>query len=166
MAKKRSSSERTGHKNRNTGKGAPRSGRNRSGSFFLVIQGLVSIAFMGVVLLLDMLPVNYLALVAMVLFFLWCVTFVSQAARKKRGGIGKAYSLLVIAVLAVGTYYVAKTNNMIAMITSGGVKVDNMVVAVLVDDPAETLEDAADYTFGVQFAQCWISRNSSGRISV
>ncbi len=153
MAKKRSSSERTGHKNRNTGKGASRSGRNRSGNFFLILQGLFSIAFMGVVLLLDMLPVNYLALVAMILFFLWCVTFVSQAARKKRGGIGKAYSLLVIAVLAVGTYYVAKTNNMIAMITSGGVKVDNMVVAVLVDDPAETLEDAADYTFGVQFAK-------------
>src|SRR5699024_10990207 len=69
------------------------------------------------------------------------------------GIAGKLYSLLMIAVLAVGTYYVAKTNNMIAMITSGGVKVDNMVVAVLADDPAETLEDAASYSFGVQFAQ-------------
>lgn len=40
---------------------------------------------------------------------------------------------------------------MLAAITSGGFRVDSMVVAVLADDPAETLEDAADYNFGVQF---------------
>ena len=40
---------------------------------------------------------------------------------------------------------------MLSKITSGGFKVDQMVVAVRVDDPAEVLEDAADYTFGVQF---------------
>ena len=40
---------------------------------------------------------------------------------------------------------------MIAAITSGGSKVDKMVVAGLKDDPAETLEDASDYEFGVQF---------------
>lgn len=44
---------------------------------------------------------------------------------------GKVYSILLIAVLAVGTYYIAKTNDMIAAITSGGSKVDKMVVAVL-----------------------------------
>ena len=64
---------------------------------------------------------------------------------------GKVYSILLIAVLAVGTYYIAKTNDMIAAITSGGSKVDKMVGAVLKDDPAETLEDASDYEFGVQF---------------
>lgn len=153
MAKRRSTSARTGQKNKNTGKRGSQPDRNRLGNFFLVLQALVSLAFMGVVVLLDMLPVNYLALVAMVLFFLWCIAFVSQAARKKRGVTGKVYSFFIVAVLAVGTYYVARTNDMIAMITSGGVRVDNMVVAVLADDPAETLEDAADYVFGVQFEQ-------------
>ena len=51
----------------------------------------------------------------------------------------------------MGTYYIAKTNDMIAAITSGGSKVDKMVVAVLKMIPAETLEDASDYEFGVQF---------------
>ena len=153
MATRRSTSERTGQKNRKTGKGSIRPRKNGFGNFCLVLQALASLAFMGVVILLDMLPLKYLGLVAMILFFLWCITFLSQAARKKRGIAGKLYSLLVIAVLAVGTYYVAKTNNMISMITSGGVKVDMMVVAVLADDPAETLEDAADYSYGVQFAQ-------------
>ena len=153
MAKKRSASERTGQKSRKSGKGSTRPRKNGFGNFCLVLQALVSLAFIGVVVLLDMLPMKYLGLVAMILFFLWCITFVSQAVRKKRGIPGKLYSIFIIAMLAVGTYYVAKTNNMIAMITSGGVKVDNMVVAVLADDTAETLEDAASYSFGVQFSQ-------------
>ena len=67
----------------------------------------------------------------------------TQAVRKKKGVTGRVYSILLIAVLAVDTYYIAKTNDMIAAITSGGSKVDKMVVAVLKDDPAEALEDAS-----------------------
>ena len=153
MATRHGTSERTGQKNRQRGKGSARPKKNGFGNFCLVLQALVSLAFMGVVILLDMLPLKYLGLAAMVLFFLWCITFVSQAARKKRGIPGKLYSLLMVAVLAVGTYYVAKTNDMFAMITSGGTKVDSMVVAVLSDDPAETLEEASEYVYGVQFEQ-------------
>ena len=153
MATRHGTSERTGQKNRQRGKGSARPKKNGFGNFCLVLQALVSLTFMGVVILLDMLPLKYLGLAAMVLFFLWCITFVSQAARKKRGIPGKLYSLLMVAVLALGTYYVAKTNDMFAMITSGGTKVDSMVVAVLSDDPAETLEEASEYVYGVQFEQ-------------
>lgn len=84
MANRRSTSERTGQKSRQKGKGSVRQRKNVFGNFCLVLQALVSLAFMGVVILLDMLPLKYLGLVAMVLFFLWCITFVSQAARKKK----------------------------------------------------------------------------------
>ena len=50
-----------------------------------------------------------------------------------------------------GSYYVAQANNMIGKITGSNYKVDKMVVAVRADDSAETIEDAADYTYGVQF---------------
>ena len=40
---------------------------------------------------------------------------------------------------------------MIGKITGSNYKVDKMVVAVRADDSAETIEDAADYTYGVQF---------------
>ncbi len=153
MAKRRSASERSGQNNRNRRQGSVRPGKNKFGNFCLVLQALVSLVFMVVVVLLDMLPMKYLGLVAMILFFLWCITFVSQAARKKRGITGKLYSIFMVAVLAAGTYYVAKTNDMFAMITSGGTKVDRMVVAVLADDPAETLEETVDYAYGVQFSQ-------------
>lgn len=151
MAKRNTSAQKAGQKKRNTGKYSRRSKHNRSGTFFLVLQALISLAFMGVVLLLNMLPVNYLALVAAILFFLWCITFTTQAVRRGRGIPGKAYSLLIICVLGIGTYYIGKTNNMIAAITSGGFRTDSMAVAVLESDPAETLEDAADYNYGVQF---------------
>lgn len=153
MATRRSTSGRSRQKKKNTGKVNTRPGKNRFGSFCLVIQALVSLMFMGAVVLLDMLPMKYLGLVAMVLFFLWCIAFVSQAARKRKGIPGKIYSLLMIALLATGTYYVAETNDMFAMITSSSTKIDKMVVAVLADDPAETLEETVDYSYGVQFSQ-------------
>lgn len=127
--------------------------KNRSGTFFLWLQAIVSIILMIVILMLDMLPMKYLALAALVLLFLWCITFTSQAARKKKGTSGKVYSFLITCVLLVGTYYIAETNNMIAAITGGNIRVDKMAVAVLSDDFAETIEDAADYNFGVQFRQ-------------
>lgn len=153
MAKKHRPAESAGRKNKTAGTRSGRSRHNRFGNFCLILQALVSAAFMGVVILLNMLPTKYLVLVALVLFFLWCITFLSQAARRKRGIAGKAYSLLAICILSLGTYYIAKANDMIGIITSAGFKTDRMVVAVLENDPAETLEDAADYTFGVQFEQ-------------
>ena len=63
---------------------------------------------MIVVLFLDMLPARYVAMIALILFFLWCVTLNSQVARRKRGTIGKVFSLLVVCFLSIGTYYIAK----------------------------------------------------------
>ncbi len=120
------------------------------GVFCLILQTILSLAFMVVVLFLDMLPMRYLAMIALILFFLWCITLNSQVARRKRGTIGKVFSLFVVCFLSIGTYYIAKTNDVIGMITGGSFRVDNMVVAVLADDPAEGIEDAADYTFGIQ----------------
>lgn len=130
-----------------------RSATNRFGIFCLVLQALISAAFMVVVILLDMLPANYLTLVAALLFFLWCIAFTSQAVRKKKGIAGKVYSLVLVCVLTLGTYNIAEANNMLSMITGGNTRVDKMAVAVRADDTAETIEDTMSYNFGVQFQQ-------------
>ena len=130
-----------------------RSRTNRFGNFCLILQALISIAFMIVVILLDMLPANYLVLVAMILFFLWCITFTSQAVRKKKGIAGKVYSLIMVCVLTLGTYNIAEANNMLSLITGGNTRVDKMAVAVRAEDSAETIEDTVSYNFGVQFQQ-------------
>lgn len=153
MANKRRTAESAGRKTKNTGRYSKRTSTNRLGTFFLTLQALISVLFMIVVMLLGMIPLNYLAMIAMVLVFLWCIAFTSQAARKKRGTAGKVYSILLTCVLLLGSYYIAETNNMIARITGGNIRVDKMAVAVRIDDSAETIEDAMDYNFGVQFQQ-------------
>lgn len=150
MSKKRRAAVRAERMNRNANRASRRSSRNQLGVFCLILQTILSLAFMVVVLFLDMLPMRYLAMIALILFFLWCITLNSQVARRKRGTIGKVFSLFVVCFLSIGTYYIAKTNDVIGMITGGSFRVDNMVVAVLADDPAEGIEDAADYTFGIQ----------------
>lgn len=134
-------------------KESKRSKRNRFGAVCIVIQTIASIALMIVLNLLGMIPLKYLILVAVLLFFFWCITLNSQVARRKKGTFGKVFSLLLTFCLFIGSYYVAEANDMISRITGGNYKVDKMIVAVRADDPAETLEDAADYTFGVQFSK-------------
>ena len=134
-------------------KESKRSKRNRFGTVCIVIQTIASIALMIVLDLLGMIPLKYLILIAVLLFFFWCITLNSQVARRKKGTLGKVFSLLLTFCLFIGSYYVAEANDMISRITGGNYKVDKMIVAVRADDPAETLEDAADYTFGVQFSK-------------
>ena len=151
MAKRKGSAGNSARRKKNTNKYSRRSGSNKLGTLCIILQTIASIALMAVLYLLGMIPDKYLILVAAILFFLWCVTLNSQVARRKRGTLGKVFSLLMAVVMFTGSYYVAQANNMIGKITGSNYKVDKMVVAVRADDSAETIEDAADYTYGVQF---------------
>ena len=53
-------------------------------------------------------------------------------------------------VLLVGIIGLQKTNYFLETIGSDGLKVDNMVVAVRVDDLAESIKDTREYDFGIQ----------------
>lgn len=151
MAKRHRTAGRAGQRSKNTRRYSARSDQNRFGMFCILLQAVISFAFMGVLVLLDMLPIKYLAMIGLILFFLWCITFTSQVARKQKGTLGKLFSIVMVCVLAFGTFYVGKTNNIIAMITGGNFQINKMVVAVRSDDAAEVLEDAVNYNFGVQF---------------
>ena len=151
MAKQKGSAGNSARRKKSTNKYSRRSGSNKLGTICIVLQTIASVALMAVLYLLGMIPEKYLILAAAILFFLWCVTLNSQAARRKRGTLGKVFSLLMAVVMFTGSYYVAQANNMIGKITGSNYKVDKMVVAVRADDSAETIEDAANYTYGVQF---------------
>ena len=153
MERQRKTAKNTSNNRRPRVNESKRSKRNRKKKKKKVIQTIASIALMIVLNLLGMIPLKYLILVAVLLFFFWCITLNSQVARRKKGTFGKVFSLLLTFCLFIGSYYVAEANDMISRITGGNYKVDKMIVAVRADDPAETLEDAADYTFGVQFSK-------------
>lgn len=117
-----------------------------------VIQAVVSVVFMIALFVLDMLPVKYLAIIAGLLLIALLIVFTSQLLSKKKGIAGKIFSVLMSVILAVGSFYIFKANGTVSEISGSGTKVDKVVVAVLADDPAESIQDAKDYSFGVQYA--------------
>lgn len=128
-----------------------RSTKNRFGNFMMGLQGVISILLLLSLNWLGMLPLKYIVLAGMVLLCLWLLYVLSQVNRKKSGRLGKAYSIILTIGLAVAAFYIAKTTNLIGQISGNAYKTERVVVAVLEDDSAETLEDVADYDIGVQF---------------
>lgn len=117
----------------------------------IILQAIVSVFLLISLTWLGMLPMKYITLAGLVLLCLWLVCVLSQVNRKKSGILGKVYSIFMIAGLSVGVFYIAKTTNLIGQISGNAFKTEKVVVAVLDSDPAEKLEDAAEYQFGIQF---------------
>lgn len=122
------------------------------GLILAMIQALATSVFMVVLLYLDMLPSKYLLIIALVLFGLAGITACTQFFSKKKGIAGKVVCVLMSIILLVGSFYVVKANGMVNEISGSNYKLDNIVVAVMKDDAAETIQDAANYEFGVQYA--------------
>lgn len=147
----------SGKKNTHTGSRRGRGKRDNQISWSIgvvlgVIQAVASVIFMLALFVLDMLPGKYLAIVAGLLVIALLIVFTSQLLSKKKGIAGKIFSILMSIILAIGSFYIFKANGTVSEITGSGTKVDKVVVAVLADDPAETIQDAKDYSFGVQYA--------------
>lgn len=115
------------------------------------IQLIATIIFMAGVFRLNMLPNMYLAVIGILLLLFWGIILASQFFSKKNAITGKVISVIISILLIVGSYFLFKTSGTISDISGGDYKLDNVVVAVMADDPAESIEDAADYNFGVQY---------------
>lgn len=117
------------------------------------IQAILSFVFLAAFFLLNILPMKYLAVLGVILFLALLIVFASQLLARGKGIAGKLYSIFMSAVMVMGIFYLFKTYGLLDAITGGGIKIDKMVVAVLAEDPAETIQDAASYNFGVQYVQ-------------
>jgi len=123
--------------------------KKQPGTVFLLVQAIVSAVFMIALLLLNMLPLKYLAAAVLILVVLLILT---AYMIRKHGLSGRVLSVILTLILAVGSFYIFKTYGAILNISGGSEKIDKMVVAVLTDDPAQSIQDAKDYTFGVQYS--------------
>lgn len=121
------------------------------GYILAAVQAAASVIMVVMVLMLDMLPMKYMLPIILVLVFLWAVVFVSQLKAKKKAIAGKVFSVFMSLVLIIGSFYVFKANGAVKKISGGEYKIDSIVVAVRKDDKAESIEEAADYVFGVQY---------------
>ena len=121
------------------------------GKVFSVLQLLVSGIFVGVLWHSGMIPNVYLVVVALLLLMFFVITFDLQFFKSTVVHIiGIIISVMIIAVLGVGTVYLVKATAMMEDVGGATYKTDNMVVVVKVEDPAQTLMDAKNYRFGSQ----------------
>ena len=114
-------------------------------------QGIASAILVSVLLMLNMLPFRFMSAIILSLLLLLAIPIVAHILFTHKNLVAKIFSGFMIIVLLVGSYYVYITNHTVGQITNTRpIKIDNMVVAVLASDDAQTIEDARDYNFGVQ----------------
>ncbi len=156
-SRKKSSGKRGSSGRKSSGRSSKKKGRNNRisrniGLVLVAIQAVASVVLMATLFMLNMLPGRYIAIIGAVLFLLCCAILVSQYYSRKKGIIGKVISVLISVCLIAGSYYIAKGHSTLNDITGSEYKLDKVVVAVKSDDAAESINDAASYNFGVQYA--------------
>lgn len=103
----------------------------------------------------GMLPSKYLLLLTIFLAVL-VLGFVFMELKLSKGKlILNGVSLIVSVALIAGAGFINQTTGTVQKITGNGseqmTQINHVVVAVLAENPAETLSDLADDTFGVQY---------------
>lgn len=129
------------------------------GRMIFFLQSIISTGFVAILWKSGMIPWQFLLIAGVVLlaflgviFILLGEAFGFQFAGKKGNLTGVVLSLLVCLILGIGIMYLAKTESVLKNVGGATYKTDNMIVVVKKENPAEKLEDAKNYRFGIQTA--------------
>ncbi len=124
-----------------------------AGRAAFLLQMLVSLFVIIRVAVTGLLPGKYLVLTTLLIVALGVLTYLMNLRRNRViRCIGLAISVIVIIGLLMFNNYLSKTLNLLSA-GENSYKTDDMVVAVRADDPAESIKDAADYTFGAHLVK-------------
>ncbi|MGI6072054.1 MAG: LCP family protein [Lachnospiraceae bacterium] len=139
-------------KSRKSGNGQS-NGKNRNIKIIslvaLALHAILSAVFVIVVIKLNVLLVWMVIVLAVLLVGLVVIAFFLRKSRKNAGKIaGMILSVLMSFILLIGSIYIVIADSTIAAITGGAAGYKVYYVAVLKDDKAESIKDAADYVFG------------------
>lgn len=147
-----------GKNDKNRRKKVRRRGRRKNGisktlgTILAIIQFVLSVVLVVNVMFFNMLTATYLLVLIAVLVILLGITLLSQLGAKGKGIGGKIFCIIMCVVLATCSFYISKINNAFQKIMGSNTQTSSIVVAVRSDDKANTIEDAANYMFGVQYA--------------
>lgn len=121
---------------------------NRAVGIILAAVFLVTtIIFLVFLMQLNMIPDKYLIAIVIVLVLILMYVFISQFTRTHI--IGKVLSVLLTVILGMGCWYIHTARVTIDGIsTNDTVKIDNISIIVLADNPAQSIADASSYIFG------------------
>lgn len=127
------------------------------GRMIILLQLITSAGLIAILCKSGMIPWGFLLIAAIVLLALLGVIFILLGeafgfhfAGRKGNVTGIIISVLISIILGIGIMYLAKTNAVLKNVGGAAYKTDNMVVVVKKDNPAQKLEDAKNYRFGVQ----------------
>jgi len=101
----------------------------RWGVLITVLQGLLSVAFMGMLFIVDVLPFKYTVLALAVFVVLFAITHTTQKHRKLQA-FGKFLGVLVSIILVAGTYGLVVANMALNSVVDGKEKKNDAIVAV------------------------------------
>lgn len=121
------------------------------GKIITSIFFVISLAFMALLVYTQLLPAMYMTIIGLSLLIMVLVIYllVQKVRHKVRFGIGTAISIVMILIMAAGSFYIYKTVSLLDNITGVNVEVTHVGVYVKNEDAAESLGDAIAYTYGI-----------------
>ena len=115
---------------------------------FVFIQLLFSVGLCMLTFFVGFIPDKYAIALIIVCAVLLIYEVLSQVANSSYV-IGRILSVCFCLFFIVGGYYLYDTYHAMAQISGANTKVDVISYYVLKDDPAQSLDDAKDYKFGI-----------------
>ncbi len=116
----------------------------RRGVEVIILQALVSLAFLGMLFTVDVLPLKYTAIVLTVLVVLFAITYFTQKKRKLHV-LGKVLGVLESIILTVGILVLVIVNMAFDSVVDGGEKKNDVVMSVTQDVFHVFINDNGEY---------------------
>lgn len=124
--------------------------RHLAGKILVLIEIILSVLFLGYIKRSGLLPDNYFYILLIVLAVLAIFNMLLQFLKGKIFILGVILSILASILSCVGMTGVRSAVELMERVSSLDYRTDNMVAVVKADDPAEELQDIANYRFGIQ----------------
>lgn len=123
----------------------------KPGLIISLILFIAIIAFTGLLMYTSLIPVKYVGIIfaGLLLVLLLIFLLVSSYQKKIRFWTGSVLACLMFVVLAAVSFYIYKTVSSLDTITGVDKDIVEVGVYVLQDDSAQTIQDAAGYSFGI-----------------
>ena len=121
------------------------------GAIISFIVFIAVLAFTGLILYTNLLPAKYIGFIflGLMIFLMVIYLLVRRSRRRIRFCIGTGLAVLLLVALGLGGFYIHTTVSSLDTITGVEKDVAEIKVYVLQNDPAQSIIDAAGYSFGI-----------------
>lgn len=114
----------------------------------LSVCSLTILVFIALLIYVKIFSVKYIVPIVLVLLVSIATVFLT-ILKSKESISGKLLGILLCIVLTYCSVFLYKFDCMITAVADADIKLDNISVIVLKDDPAQNIKDASEYVFGI-----------------